>query len=61
MQPLKVTALRGFSGAYLPITRFWRGQTVNSPGSMEVLQAGIVKGWGAGMGGVDRIMCVERL
>lgn len=49
MQPLKVTALRGFSGAYLPITRFWRGQTVNSPGSMEVLQAGIVKGWGAGM------------
>lgn len=34
----KVTALRGDLGAYLPITKFWLKQTVNSPGSVGLSQ-----------------------
>lgn len=35
----EVTALRGASGAYMPITKFWLYQTVNSPGSNELSRA----------------------
>lgn len=40
----KVTAQRGDSGAYLPNTRFWLEQIVISPGSIELSQAGILRG-----------------
>lgn len=43
----KLTTLKGSSGAYLPITRFWLEQTLTFPGSTELSLAGILEGgWG---------------
>ena len=43
----KATALRGGSGVYLFIARFWLEQIVNSSGNLELSQAGILR-WGQG-------------